>query len=100
MTEPVPVLAFEDREYTRAELDALVSGMATTLEHRGVRAGDRVALMSSNRPEFVVAMQAIWALGAAVVLVSTSWKRAEVEHALALTEAVARGRRQPGAGRR
>ncbi|MDT5335799.1 MAG: long-chain acyl-CoA synthetase [Mycobacterium sp.] len=80
-----PVLAFGDREYTRAELDALVSGMATTLEHRGVRAGDRVALMSSNRPEFVVAMNAIWALGAAVVLVSTSWKRAEVAHALALT---------------
>ena len=80
-----PVLAFEDREYTRAELDSLVSGMATTLEHRGVRAGDRVALMSSNRPEFVVAIQAIWALGAAVVLASTSWKRAETEHALALT---------------
>lgn len=82
----VPVLAYEGREYTRAELDALVSGMVTTLEHRGVRAGDRVALMSSNRPEFVVAMQAIWALGAAVVLVSTSWKRAETEHALALTK--------------
>ena len=26
----------------------------------------RVALMSSNRPEFVVAMRAIWRLGAAV----------------------------------
>jgi acyl-CoA synthetase (AMP-forming)/AMP-acid ligase II len=81
----LPVLASADREYTRAGLDALVGGMATTLERRGVRAGDRVALMSSNRPEFVVAMQAIWALGAAVVLVSTSWKRGEVEHALALT---------------
>ena len=81
----VPVLAFGDRDFTRAELDALVSGMATTLEHRGVRAGDRVVLMSSNRPEFVVAMYAIWALGAAVVLASTSWKRIETEHALALT---------------
>ena len=60
--------------------------MATTLEHRGVRAGDRVALMSSNRPEFVVAMRAIWRLGAAAVLLSPAWKRAEVEHALALTE--------------
>ena len=84
MTE-VPVLAYEGRQYTRAELDALISGMATALEHRGVRAGGRVALGSSNRPEFVVAVQAIWALGAAVVLVSTAWKRAEVEHALALT---------------
>ncbi len=84
-TTDVPVLAFDGRQYTRAELDALVSGMATVLEWRGVRTGDRVALMSSNRPEFVVAMRAIWAVGAAVVLISTSWKRAEVEHALALT---------------
>jgi long-chain acyl-CoA synthetase len=84
MTEPV-LLAFEDRQYTRSELDALTSGMATSLELRGVRPGERVALMSSNRPELVVAMRAIWGLGAAVVLVSSSWKRAEVEHALALT---------------
>lgn len=80
-----PALAFGDRQYSRAELDALVSGMATALEHRGVRAGDRVALMSSNRPEFVVAVRAIWALGAAVVLISTSWKTAEVAYALSIT---------------
>src|SRR6476620_9092952 len=59
--------------------------MATTLEHRGVRAGDRVALMSSNRPEFVVALRAIWRLGAAVVLISPAWKADEVRHALTLT---------------
>jgi acyl-CoA synthetase (AMP-forming)/AMP-acid ligase II len=59
--------------------------MATLLETRGVRAGDRVALMSSNRPEFVVATQAIWRLGAAVVLLSSAWRSAEVDHALALT---------------
>jgi acyl-CoA synthetase (AMP-forming)/AMP-acid ligase II len=41
--------------------------------------------MSSNRPEFVVALWAIWRLGAAAVLLSPAWKRAEVEHALALT---------------
>jgi acyl-CoA synthetase (AMP-forming)/AMP-acid ligase II len=82
----VPVLlAYGDRQYTRSELDGLTSGLATMLEQRGVRAGGRVALMSSNRPEFVVALQAIWSLGAAVVLMSTSWKRAEVEHALELT---------------
>src|SRR5690242_4245085 len=60
--------------------------MATTLEHRGVRAADRVAIMSSNRPEFVVALRAIWLLGASAVLLSPAWKRAEVEHALALTK--------------
>lgn len=79
-------LAFEEREYTLPELDALACGMATILEHRGVRAGDRVAIMSSNRPEFVVALRAIWLLGAAAVLLSPAWKRTEVEHALTLTK--------------
>jgi acyl-CoA synthetase (AMP-forming)/AMP-acid ligase II len=88
VTEPgldQPALAFEDRDYTLAQLDALANGMATTLEQRGVRAGDRVALMSSNRPEFITALRAIWRLGAAAVLISPAWKRTEVEHALALT---------------
>ncbi len=85
MSEPT-ALAFDEREYTLAQLDALANGMATVLEHRGVRAGDRVALMSSNRPEFVIALRAIWRLGAAAVLLSPAWRTAEVEHALALTK--------------
>jgi len=82
--DPV-VLAFEDRSYRRSELDAEVNGLAAALQKSGVQAGDRVALMSSNRPEFVFALYAIWRAGAAVVLLSSSWKRAEVEHALSLT---------------
>jgi len=84
MSEAI-ALAFEDRDYTLAQLDALANGMATSLEHRGVRTGDRVALMSSNRPEFVIALRAIWRLGASAVLLSPAWKQAEVRHALALT---------------
>ncbi|WP_396921131.1 class I adenylate-forming enzyme family protein [Mycolicibacterium sp.] len=78
-------LAFGDRGYTLDELDALAGGMANTLSCRGVNPGDRVAVMSSNRPEFVVALRAIWGLGAAAVLISPAWKAAEVAHALALT---------------
>lgn len=84
MSEPI-ALAFEQRELTLSQLDALSAGMAAALERRGVRAGDRVALMSSNRPEFVVALRAVWHLGASAVLLSPAWKRAEVEHALGLT---------------
>ncbi|CDP88758.1 acyl-CoA synthetase [Mycolicibacterium farcinogenes] len=84
LADPV-VLAFDDREYTLAELDALTSGMATALEQRGVRTGGRVAIMSSNRPEFVVALRAIWGLGAVAVLISPAWKATEVAHVLALT---------------
>jgi long-chain acyl-CoA synthetase len=79
-------LAFDEREYSLPALDALAGGLAGVLARRGVRAGSRVALMSSNRPELVVALRAIWRLGAAVVLFSPAWKQAEVEHALAITE--------------
>ncbi len=79
-------LVFEEQEDSLARLDALAAGLAGTLARRGVRAGVRVALMSSNRPEFVVAVRAIWRLGAAVVLFSPAWKQDEVEHALAITD--------------
>jgi acyl-CoA synthetase (AMP-forming)/AMP-acid ligase II len=76
------VLVFEEQEYSLARLDALTSALAARLADRGVRAGDRVALMSSTRPEFIIAVRASWRLGAAVVLLSPSWKRADVAHAL------------------
>ena len=78
-------LAFEDRQYSLADLDALAGGMASVLAQRGVVPGSRVAVMSSNRPEFVIALRAIWRLGAAAVLLSPAWKQAEVDHALSLT---------------
>lgn len=81
------VLAFDQQEYSRAQLEALAAGMAASLERRGVTPGDRVALMSSNRPEFVIAVLAIWQVGAVVVLISPAWKRAEVAHALDVSEA-------------
>jgi len=82
-----PVLAFDDRTYTRSQVDALSAGLADTLSQRGVHAGQRVALMSSNRPEFVFAVRAIWQLGASAVLISPAWKAAEVSTALAVSGA-------------
>jgi acyl-CoA synthetase (AMP-forming)/AMP-acid ligase II len=79
-------LVFEEQEFSLDRLEALAADMAGTLARKGVQPGDRVALMSSNRPEFVVAVRAIWRLGAAVVLFSPAWKRGEAEHAIAITE--------------
>lgn len=78
-------LVCEERHYSSSQLDALTGGLAAALAKRGVTAGVRVALMSSNRPEFVAALRAIWRLGATVVLLSPAWRRDEAEHALALT---------------
>ena len=85
MSTHAALLVYRERQYSRAQLDALADGIASTLARRGVRSGQRVALMSSNRPEFAAAVSAIWRLGAAVVLLSPSWKRVDVEHALAVT---------------
>jgi long-chain acyl-CoA synthetase len=84
VTEP-PALAFEERQFSLPQLDALADGLAAALRKRGVTPGHRVAVMASNRPEFVGAVLAIWRLGATAVLISPAWKRDEVDHALALT---------------
>ena len=85
MTAPA-ALVFEDRQLTLPQLDELTSGLAATLTKTGVTAGKRVAIMASNRPEFVAALLAIWRLDAAAVLISPAWKRDEVDHALGLTD--------------
>lgn len=84
VNEPA-ALVFEERRLSLPQLDALADGLATTLTKHGAIAGERVAVMASNRPEFVAALLAIWRLGATAVLISPAWKRDEVDHALALT---------------
>jgi acyl-CoA synthetase (AMP-forming)/AMP-acid ligase II len=71
--------------WSYAELDGRANAFARHLAARGVAAGDRVALMTSNRVELVVAVNAISKVGAAAVMLSPAWKAAEVDHALALT---------------
>jgi long-chain acyl-CoA synthetase len=78
-------LVFEERRLSLPQLGALADGLAATLTKNGAIAGERVAVMASNRPEFVAVLLAIWRLGAAAVLISPAWKRDEVDHALGLT---------------
>src|SRR3954451_16242631 len=75
------VLAGEER-WSFRDLDRLSNTFARHLATAGVGAGQRVAVMTTNRVEFVVAVNAISKLGAAAVLLSPAWKRAEVGHAL------------------
>jgi acyl-CoA synthetase (AMP-forming)/AMP-acid ligase II len=84
VTEPA-ALVFEERQFSLPQLDTLANSLAAALGKHGVAAGQRVALMSSNRPEFVAVLLGIWRLGATAVLISPAWKHDEVDHALALT---------------
>jgi acyl-CoA synthetase (AMP-forming)/AMP-acid ligase II len=78
------VLAGDDR-WTYAELERASNAAARHLVVQGVGPGDRVALMTSNRPEFVVLVHAASKVGAAPVLLNPAWKALEVGSALALT---------------
>ena len=57
-----------------------VHALATvaTLRSRGVRYGDRVALLSENRPEWGIAYLAIASMGAVVVPVMTEFPAAQI----------------------
>lgn len=63
-------LRFEGTSITWAQLHERVSGVAAALWERGVRPGDRVAIMMTNRPEFLETMFAANAIGAIVVPVN------------------------------
>lgn len=58
------VLVWENGSLTWSELDGLASGFAQCLSENGVRAGERVAIIVPNRPEFVIAFLALLKLGA------------------------------------
>lgn len=87
-----------DRAWTFGDLDGLSNAFARHLAGRGVRPGDRVAVMTTNRVEFVLAVLGASKLGAAAVLVSPAWKAAEVRHAVGLTAPVHGVADGPGVG--
>src|SRR5690349_16384045 len=84
---------FGDRDAVRAggdhwsfrRLNDLSIAFAHHLADNGVGTGDRVAVMTTNRMEFVVVVHAISKVGAAAVLISPAWKAIEVGHAVELT---------------
>ena len=78
------ILAGDDR-WTYAELRRASDAAARHLAVQGVGTGDRLALMTSNRPEFVVFVHAASKLGAVPVLINSGWKAFEVDTAVALT---------------
>jgi acyl-CoA synthetase (AMP-forming)/AMP-acid ligase II len=77
-----------DDSWTFADIDGMANAFARHLASVGVGAGDRVAMMLTNRVEFLPVVTAIARLGAAAVLLSPAWKSVEVGHAIELTSPV------------
>ncbi|QRX91452.1 class I adenylate-forming enzyme family protein [Streptomyces noursei] len=75
-------LAYFDGRIDYAEADALSDGLAGHLAARGLRPGDRAAVMLQNTPHFVLAVLAVWKAGGVVVPVNPMYKAAEIRHIL------------------
>jgi fatty-acyl-CoA synthase len=70
------------RKRTYGELHARTSALADALAERGVRRGDRVALLALNSPEFIEVLLAAAKLGAITVPVNFRLSADEVRYAL------------------
>lgn len=73
-----PALIVGDQTWTYAELHALAQQCAARLHTRGVRSGDRIAVLMPNSLEYVALIHATALLGAILVPLNTRLTPAEV----------------------
>jgi fatty-acyl-CoA synthase len=84
-----PALRFEGETLTYAAFNARIAETARALKSElGVNKGDRVAILSLNRPDYLVLLYACARLGA--ILVPLNWRLAIAEQLFILSNAAAK----------
>ncbi len=75
---------YRDERYTFGEAYALSAAFANALvEQLGVRKGDRVAILSRNNPQWMMAYIAILSIGAVAVPMNAWWTTEELDYGFA-----------------
>lgn len=82
-----PVIHFKRAQITYKELQDKVYKVAAGLSNQGVKKGTNVALMMTNRPEYIITYFAILANGGTVVPINPAFKEQEVTYILNDSEA-------------
>ena len=77
-----PFIVYGERRWTYAEFGATVGRAAALLQGRGVRAGERVGVVSANHPSTVIALFALARLGAIMVPVNPDYGVEETRYVL------------------
>jgi long-chain acyl-CoA synthetase len=75
------------RRWTFAALADEVARQAAALRARGVKPGDRVALVAGNSDQMIQAILACWWTGAVACPLNTRWTQTELDYALRDSEA-------------
>lgn len=70
------------KRYTYYDLDREVDAFASGLLSLGIQTGDRVAVWSPNRPEWLIAQFATARIGAILVTINPAYRVSELEYAL------------------
>src|SRR5436305_6307643 len=79
----------KDVNLSYRELETLVNAFANAQLDMGIRKCDRVCLLMTNRPEFVVSWFALARIGAIISPMNPSYKEREIVYQLSNSEAVA-----------
>src|SRR5512142_2984496 len=88
-TPDKPAIIFEGQTLSYAAFNARIAEAARALKSEfGVRRGDRVAILSRNRPDYLVLVYACARLGA--MLVPLNWRLAVAEQMFILSDASVR----------
>ncbi len=74
-----PAIHFRGNPITYKELQEKVFSVAAGLKELGVQKGTHVAIMMTNRPEYIITYFAILANGATVVPINPTFKEKEVD---------------------
>ncbi len=77
-----PMLLFKKRKISYAEFQKLSDEFAAALAARGVKKGDRVALLMPNCPQALICRWGAWKVGAILVHLNPMYTESELEHAL------------------
>jgi len=78
-------LVFKGKKISWGEIDRASDAFARGLREIGVKAGERVALVLPNAPQFIIAELAAWKLGAMIAPQNPIYTEREMQESLAAT---------------